>query len=60
MTAIEATGIGWFRTLGPLFVGGETTRHYGGMRKTEWRIGLNLGSRSLEWSWSVRHYGEPK
>jgi hypothetical protein len=57
---MDTTGVGWFRTLGPLFIGGETTYHYGGTVKTEWRIGVNLGARSFEWSWSVRHYTEPE
>ena len=60
MSDIEATGTGWFRTLGPLFIGGETTRHFGGMTKTEWRVGINVGTRSFEWSWSARQFGDPE
>lgn len=58
MDAINETGTGWFRSLGQLFIGGESTVHYGGMRKTEWRIGLNIGARTFEWTWVAKHYGE--
>jgi hypothetical protein len=58
MTGIEASGTGWFRTLGPLFIGGETTTHWGGLVKTEWRIGVNFGARSFEWTWALRRYPE--
>lgn len=41
-------------TFGPLYFSSETTRHDGGMLKREWRIGLSIGARSFEWSWSTR------
>ena len=58
MTTIEATGTGWFRTFGPLFIGGDTNWDDGGTVRTEWRIGVNVGSRSFSWTWSVTRYDE--